>query len=361
MIAQRVTDVSTGESPMSQQPAARAAVMNDVARLAGVSHQTVSRVLNNHPSVRDETRERVLRAVRQLNYRPNALARGLAGRRSRVIGVVSFDTILYGPAATLLGVERAARRAGYGISIVALEQLDRAGVAEAVDSLAEQSVAGVVIIAPLMTAAAAAHSLPTGVPAVVVESDAAGDLPTISVDQVAGARLAVEHLLELGHETVWHVAGPRDWLEARDRVDGWRQALEEAGRRVPPVIGGDWSPRSGYEAGPAAGRAPRRHRGVLRQRPAGAGPAAARCTSGACGCPRTSASSGFDDIPEAEYLSPPLTTVRQDFDEVGRRCLAALLDMLDADRTPVAPRHPRVGAHPGRPGQHRPAPVTRRP
>src|SRR5918994_5526619 len=103
---------------MSQQPAARAAVIKDVARLAGVSHQTVSRVLNDHPSVRDETRERVLRAVKQLNYRPNALARGLAGRRSRVIGVVSFDTILYGPAATLLGVERAARQANHGISIV---------------------------------------------------------------------------------------------------------------------------------------------------------------------------------------------------------------------------------------------------
>lgn len=161
---------------MSQQQA-RAAVMNDVARLAGVSHQTVSRVLNHHPSVRDETREKVLRAVRQLNYRPNANARGLAGRRSRVIGVVSFDTILYGPAATLLGVERAARRADHGISIVTLEQLDRAGVADAVNRLAEQSVAGVVIIAPLMTAAAAANTLPPGVPAVVVESDAAGDLP----------------------------------------------------------------------------------------------------------------------------------------------------------------------------------------
>ncbi|MBV1853212.1 LacI family DNA-binding transcriptional regulator [Catellatospora tritici] len=326
---------------MTQQPTARAAVMIDVARLAGVSHQTVSRVLNNHPSVREETRERVLRAVAQLNYRPNALARGLAGRRSRVIGVVSFDTILYGPAATLLGVERAARRAGYGISIVALEQLDRAGVATAVDALTEQSVAGVVIIAPLMTAAAAVHSLPTGVPAIVVEADAAGELPTVSVDQVAGARLAVRHLLDLGHETVWHLSGPRDWVEARDRVDGWRQTLEAADRRVPPVIVGDWSPRSGYEAGQQLASRPdvtavfcandQQALGLLRA-----------LHERGIRVPEDVSVVGFDDIPEAEYLSPPLTTVRQDFDEVGRRCLAALLELLDADELPTTVTHPRV-------------------
>ncbi|MEV4417599.1 LacI family DNA-binding transcriptional regulator [Catellatospora sp. NPDC049609] len=325
---------------MSQQPA-RAAVIRDVARLAGVSHQTVSRVLNNHPSVREETRERVLRAVTQLNFRPNAMARGLAGRRSRVIGVVSFDTLLYGPAATLLGLERAARRAGYGVSIVALEQLDRAGVAEAVDRLAEQSVAGVVIIAPLMTAAAAVHSLPTGVPAVVVESDAGGDLPTVSVDQVAGARLAVEHLLALGHRTVWHLSGPQGWLEARDRVDGWRQALEAAGRPVPPVLPGDWSPRSGYEAGlRLAGQTEvtavfcandQQALGMLRA-----------LHERAVRVPEDISVVGFDDIPEAAFLSPPLTTVRQDFDEVGRRCLAALLDLFGGNGAAAPVRHPRV-------------------
>ncbi|MEV4415140.1 LacI family DNA-binding transcriptional regulator [Catellatospora sp. NPDC049609] len=325
---------------MSQQPGARAAVMNDVARLAGVSHQTVSRVLNNHPSVREETRERVLKAVRQLNYRPNALARGLAGRRSRIIGVVSFDTILYGPAATLLGVERAARRAGYGISIVTLEQLDRAGVMAAVDALTEQSVAGVVIIAPLMTAAAAVHSLPTGLPAVVVESDAAGELPAVSVDQVAGAGLAVRHLLDLGHETVWHIAGPRDWVEARDRVDGWRQTLERAERRVPPLVQGDWSPRSGYEAGELIAGRPdvtavfcandQQALGLLRS-----------LHERGVRVPEDVSVVGFDDIPEAAYLTPPLTTVRQDFDEVGRRGLAALLELLDADG-PVPVTHPRV-------------------
>jgi LacI family transcriptional regulator len=325
---------------MSPQPGTRA-VMSDVARLAGVSHQTVSRVLNNHPSVRDETRQRVLRAIRQLDYRPNALARGLAGRRLRVIGVVSFDTILYGPAATLLAVERAARHAGYGITIVTLEELDQVSVADAVSRLAEQAVAGVVIIAPVLSAAAAVTHLPTGVPAVVVESDAAGNLPTFSVDQIAGARLAVEHLLALGHRTVWHVSGPRDWLEARDRVDGWRQVLESAGRSVPPVISGDWSPRSGYDAGNRlAARTDvtavfcandQQALGMLRA-----------LHEHGVDVPGDVSVVGFDDIPEAEYLSPPLTTVRQDFDEVGRRCLAALLDLLDADEPPVPVNQPRV-------------------
>ncbi|SCL13619.1 transcriptional regulator, LacI family [Micromonospora nigra] len=327
---------------MGQTPVVRAAVMSDVARLAGVSHQTVSRVLNNHPSVRPETRERVLRAARQLNYRPNAMARGLAGRRSRVIGVVSFDTILYGPAATLLGVERAARAAGYGINIVALERIDRVGMTAAIDALTEQSVAGVVIIAPMMTAALAVHGLPTGVPAVVVESGVGtGELPSISVDQVAGARMAVEHLLGLGHETVWHLAGPQDWLEARDRADGWRRALERAGRPVPSVVTGDWSPRAGYEIGQRL--AARRdvtavfcandHQalGLLRA-----------LHQYGVRVPEDVSVVGFDDIPESEYLTPPLTTVRQDFDEVGRRCVAALLELLDDGVGPTRTGHPLV-------------------
>ncbi|WP_187398942.1 LacI family DNA-binding transcriptional regulator [Micromonospora sp. WP24] len=315
--------------------------MSDVARLAGVSHQTVSRVLNNHPSVRQETRERVLRAVHQLNYRPNALARGLAARRSKVIGVISFDTILYGPAATLLGVERAARAAGYGINIVTLERLDRSGVAAAIDALSEQSVAGVVLIAPMVSAAVAVHGLPTGVPAVLVEPGVDGELPSVSVDQVAGARLAVEHLLALGHETVVHIAGPRDWLEARDRLEGWRLALETAGRRVPPVITGDWSPRAGYEIGQSLAERPdvsavfcandHQALGLLRA-----------LHQRRVRVPEDVSVVGFDDIPEAEYFTPPLTTVRQDFDEVGRRCVAALLDLLngsvgDAHPSPVEP------------------------
>ncbi|GAA2644897.1 LacI family DNA-binding transcriptional regulator [Dactylosporangium fulvum] len=304
--------------------------MNDVARLAGVSHQTVSRVLNNHPSVSPATRARVLEAVRQLNYRPNAMARGLAGRRSRVVGVVSFDTILYGPASTLLGIERAARAAGYGVSIVTLEQVDHAGMVSALSALADQSVAGVVVIAPQTAAAAALHNMPMGMAAVAVESDTGGEIPAISVDQVTGARLAVRHLLELGHRKVWHLSGPRDWLETHGRIEGWRTTLEEAGLAAPKLMTGDWSARSGYAAGlELAGRDDvtavfagndQMALGMMRA-----------FHEHGIRVPDDVSIVGFDDIPEAEFLSPPLTTIRQDFDEVGRRCIAALLRVVEAD------------------------------
>ncbi len=231
------------------EPAARPAIMHDVARLAGVSHQTVSRVLNGHPNVRPETRERVLEAIRRLNYRPNALARGLVTRRSQTIGVISFDTRLFGPASTLLAIEHAARAAGYTITISSLANLDASSVRAAVDALAGQSVDGVIVIAPRESAARGLRDLRPGLPVVAVEAGYGGEIPVVSVDQFAGARLAVDHLLSLGHRTVWHVAGPADWLEARERVEGWQASLTGAGVAAPPALRGDWSPDSGYQAG----------------------------------------------------------------------------------------------------------------
>ncbi|MFQ6392160.1 LacI family DNA-binding transcriptional regulator [Nocardia sp. KC 131] len=322
--------VADGAAPQRDRPA----VMIDVAKRAGVSHQTVSRVLNDSPRVRPETRERVLRAVEELDYRPNAMARGLASRRSKVLGVVTFDTVLYGPASMLLGIERAARAAHYGVSIATLQRADRAEVLDAVETLADQGVDGVIIIAPLVVAAAALHSLPATLPAVAVEAGQDAGLPSASVDQVEGARLAVQHLLDLGHETVWHISGPNGWLESRDRVDGWRQTLQAAGAVVPPIIAGDWSARSGYEAGPVLAAQPgvtavfaandQMALGLLRA-----------LAEGGLRVPEDISVVGFDDIPEAAYLSPPLTTVRQDFDEVGRCSMRMLLRLIESDGAPL--------------------------
>ncbi|GAB3903465.1 hypothetical protein GCM10027612_69990 [Microbispora bryophytorum subsp. camponoti] len=226
----------------------RPPVMADVARLAGVSHQTVSRVLNDHPNVRAETRTRVMRAIDQLGYRRNLVARALVTKHSRTLGVVSFDTTLYGPASTVYGIEQAARDAGYFVSIVSLRTIDRAGVNDAIGYLAEQGVDGIVVVAPQRSAARALDDLPAGMPAVAVEGWHQGEVSAVSVDQVEGARLAASHLLELGHETVWHISGPADWLEAEGRIEGWRAALTAAGRPIPGMLTGDWSPRSGYRA-----------------------------------------------------------------------------------------------------------------
>ncbi|GAA3428805.1 LacI family DNA-binding transcriptional regulator [Streptosporangium nondiastaticum] len=310
----------------------RPPIMADVAREAGVSHQTVSRVLNDHPNVRPATRTRVLEAIDRLGYRRNLAARALVTRSSRTLGVVSFDTTLYGPASTVYGIEQAARTAGYFVSIVSLKSIDAASVGDAIDYLAEQGVDGVVVVAPQRSAARALESLPPGLPAVAVEGSHMTDVPVVCIDQAEGARLATRHLLELGHETVWHVAGPADWLESEGRLEGWRATLEEAGRTVPEPLFGDWSPRSGYEAGRILAGVggvtavfvanDQMSLGLLRA-----------LTEEGVRVPEQISVVGFDDIPEAEFFSPPLTTVRQDFAAVGRHSIEVLLRRIDAPGT----------------------------
>jgi DNA-binding LacI/PurR family transcriptional regulator len=308
--------------------------MADVGRLAGVSHQTVSRVLNNAESVRPETRERVLDAMRQLDYRPNSMARALVTGRSRTVGVVTFDTVLFGPASTLFGIEKAAHEAGYFVSIVSLRSLDRASVLSAVERLQNQGIDGILVIAPHVRTANAIVDLPVHIPVVAVEAGPEEDVPLVVIDQVAGARAATEHLLGLGHPTVWHVAGPQGFLEARRRVEGWAATLRAAGAPVPEAVEGDWSPRSGYELADRLVRDPavtaifaandQMALGVLR-----------RLHESGRDVPGDVSIVGFDDIPEAAYFTPPLTTVRQDFVEMGRRSVGALLGRLDAPDAPA--------------------------
>jgi DNA-binding LacI/PurR family transcriptional regulator len=305
--------------------------MADVARMAGVSHQTVSRVLNGSASVRPETRERVVRAVRELDYRPNSMARALVTGRSRTLGVVSFDTTLYGPASTLFGIERAAHSEGYFVSVASVTSLDRPSVLGAVEQLRDQGVDGVLLITPQETAVEALLHLPRDMPVVAVEAGPDEAVPVVAVDQVAGAAAATRHLLELGHRTVWHVAGPSDWLEARQRIEGWTTVLEEAGADVPPLLAGDWSAQSGYDLG--------RRLATVRDVTAifaandqmALGILRALHETGR-EVPGEVSVVGFDDIPEARFFTPPLTTVRQDFNEVGRQSLMLLLDEIGASQ-----------------------------
>lgn len=314
----------------------RPAVMADVARVAGVSHQTVSRVLNDHPRVAAATRAKVLAAIETLHYRPNTAARALVTRRSRTLGVVSFDTTLYGPASTLFGVEQAAREAGYFVSIASLKRIDYRSVREAIDHLLDQAVEGVIVIAPRVETAEALTRLPRPIPLVAVEAGPA-DFPVVAVDQHLGAVLATEHLLDLGHETVWHVSGPADWLEAEARVAGWREALARRDIAPPPLLNGDWSPRSGYEAG----RLLARTRGVsavfVANDQMALGLLHAYRERGIA-VPGDVAVVGYDDIPESEYFAPPLTTVRQDFGAVGRASIELLLALLESPATGLVDR-----------------------
>jgi DNA-binding LacI/PurR family transcriptional regulator len=303
--------------------------MTDVAKAASVSHQTVSRVLSGHPNVRPATRDRVLAAIEELGYRPNLAARALASGRSTALGLVTLNTTLFGPVATLYAVEEAARAAGYSMSISSVRSIDRHSLSDAVDMLVRQAVAGVIIIAPVATNDDALNALPPELPAVVVEADAEPSLSAVTVDQVAGAYLATKHLLDRGHRTVVHISGPADWIEARQRVTGWRRALDEAGAPAPEVIAGDWSARSGYAAGLVLANRPEVTAVFAANDNMALGLLRALNERGRA-VPREVSVVGFDDIAEANFFTPPLTSVRQDFAEMGRRSVELLLRQVDA-------------------------------
>jgi DNA-binding LacI/PurR family transcriptional regulator len=302
--------------------------MYDVARLAGVSHQTVSRVINGSTQVRPETRDKVLAAMEKLDYRPNPVARALVTGRSHTLGLVTFDTALYGPASTLVGVERAAHAAGYFVSIVSLESLDRDEVDRAVERLHIMGVDGIIVIAPHVATTNALWNLPADLPVVAVEAGPENGVPVVAVDQYQGARLATQHLLGLGHATVHHVAGPADWIEAQRRIDGWRDALDAAGAPGSTPLRGDWSPRSGYEIGQRLLDVPDLTALFVANDQMALGLLRALHEHGR-DVPGDISVVGFDDVPEAEFFSPPLTTIRQDFAEMGRRGLHLLLAQID--------------------------------
>jgi DNA-binding LacI/PurR family transcriptional regulator len=313
--------------------------MVDVARLAGVSHQTVSRVLNDHPNVSPKTRAGVMAAIRDLGYRPNAAARTLVTGRTNTLGVISFDTTLFGPASMLYGIERAAHPA-YSVAIASLPGFDRRSLLEAVDRFIGQAVEGIIVIAPETTAVAALGGLASAIPLVAVGCGQNAPLPSVTIDNVGGAAQATRHLLDLGHETVHHVAGPDSWLDALQRVEGWRSTLRAAGARVPELLRGDWSARSGYEAGHRLARRPEVTAVLCGNDPMALGVLRA-LTEGGRAVPGDVSVVGFDDVAEAAFFLPPLTTVRQDFAELGRRAVHLLLDRISgaepAEVLPIAP------------------------
>ena len=301
--------------------------MGDVAKLAGVSPQTVSRVVNSREYVGGDTRERVLTAMRELSYRPNRAAQALVTGRSKTLGVISIDTVAFGPASVLLGLERAAHAQGYVVSVARLASLDRGSLFQALEQLQRQSVEGILLNAGRDGITHELDRLPIDVPLVAVEDTPEAMVPIVAVDQVAGAAAATRLLLDLGHRTVVHIAGPRDWASARKRIEGWRAALESAGVPVAPPLFGDWSVRSGYELG----RLLAQDRAVTAIFAANdemaLGVMRAMFEAGR-ELPRDVSIIGFDDHPFARYLTPPLTTVRQDFEEIGRRGVGLLLDAI---------------------------------
>jgi DNA-binding LacI/PurR family transcriptional regulator len=314
-------------------PAPRSA---DVARLAGVSRKTVSRVLNDEPYVSDEARRRVLAATEELGYRLNNAARALASGRTRSIGVVALGTAGYGTASLLVHIEEAVRDAGYALRVVNTPDGDPEGIAGALESLLEQGVDGIVVSEPVVEGKVRVR---LDVPVLFLGAPpafTASRTVTVGVGAHALARAATEHLLDLGHATVHHLAGPRRWYATKDRIEGWRAALAARGAHEPPLLNGDWSAASGYEAG----RALASDRSVTAVFAAGDEMAIGlihALREAGRRVPEDISVVGFDGNPVFAYVSPPLTTARQPFEAAAGEGIRLLVHAIEKPGTEAPP------------------------
>jgi DNA-binding LacI/PurR family transcriptional regulator len=312
----------------------RTANIFDVARLAGVSHQTVSRVINDLPNVRPATRARVEKAIAELKYSPSPAARALVTRRTRTIGLVTPGISDFGPTSIAMNFNFAARAARYHVLSVSAPSDDLKGIRAVVDALLRQRVEAVVLVVDDVSVLELVRSLDVGVPVVASASTARRSPLIVSVDQYRGARSAVRHLAELGHTRILHLAGPKTALDAIERARGWRDELAAHRLDVAVPAFGDWSPASGYRVGYELDVEPgvavfvgNDHMTIgllsaLRER--------------GLRVPDDVSVVGFDDLPEATFLLPALTTVRQDFGTLGEIIMQKVLIAIEEPDTVAA-------------------------
>lgn len=306
---------------------ARAANIFDVARLAGVSHQTVSRVLNNVPSVRPATRARVEQAIAQLRYSPSPAARALVTRRTRTIGLITPGRSEYGPTSTAVNFNIAARAARFSVDTVSALDSDPQGVRSTVEALLRQRVDAIVLVVSDIAVLDVVLALDATVPVVAVAATTRRSPALVSIDQYRGARAATRHLIELGYTRILHLAGPVEAPDSIERVRGWRDELLANRLAVPDLRYGDWSPASGFEFG--MGLDDLDETAVFAANDYMALGLISALHSRGIRVPDDLSVVGFDDVPEAPYLLPPLTTVRQDFAALGSLIMQKVLIALE--------------------------------
>ncbi|WP_413452840.1 LacI family DNA-binding transcriptional regulator [Georgenia phoenicis] len=333
--------VSGGRRPRTDEPVPprrrrrTAPSIGDVAAVAGVSAQTVSRVSTGYPGVRPETRDRVLAAMDEVGYVPNSAARALKHGSFRTIGVIAHQLGRTGESFTVDAVLDAARQGGYGVTLVDVRTPTSEDVSAAVAGLADMAIDGLVIIRAESTTPETL-TLPPHIPVVVSDSHFAGHHPAVATDQDGGSRQAVEHLLGLGHRTVSHLAGPADSLPAVERETAWRETLRAAGRPVPPPYRGDWSAAAGHDLGAqiAADVARGDVTAVFCANDLMALGLYRALYEAGLRVPHDVSVIGFDDVPEAAYFWPPLTSVAQDFHLIGERLVHMLVSQIDGGQRP---------------------------
>ncbi|SDK92949.1 transcriptional regulator, LacI family [Glycomyces sambucus] len=298
--------------------------IRQVARLAGVSHMTVSRVLNNYPHIKESTKRRVLEVIEELDYRPNMAARALATQKSQRIGVLVESAVEFGPTSTLRALEYTARAAGYAVSSIALSD-DEISPQEAVDNLTTQGIDALCVVAPRSSSIAALRKISIGIPVLVVKPDRDPTFLTVSLDQQGGTTLAVDHLVSLGHRDILHLAGPLDWLDARARERAFHARAKSWGVRERPIVVGDWTADFAYDFAKGIKELPDYTAVFVANDDMAVGLIHGLADRG-IEVPGDLSVVGFDDVPLSAHVLPPLTTVRQNFRALG----GAIVDLLRA-------------------------------
>lgn len=310
---------------------AKPATIYDVARLAEVSHQTVALYLRGHEGFRESTRKRVEDALVALNYRPNLAARSLARSRSNRIGALVYELAEVGPSKTIQGASAAARAAGYLLDVISLDPRDESAVTDALAQLGQQDLAGILAFAPLDLIAERIATVPFNVP-VIQEADVDDGVASVGPNAVNAPALTllVDHLVGLGHRSIFHLAGPSSWSASRSRLAAFEAALAVHGLASAGSLEGDWSAASGYAA---AMRMPLDAgvTAIVAANDQMAIGALLALEERGLSVPGDMSVTGFDDIPEAAFLRPPLTTVSIDYAEQGRTLVTRLLAEIDPD------------------------------
>lgn len=308
-----------------------ASSIHDVALRAEVSAQTVSRVVRGHQNVSDETRQRVLSAIAELNYTPNRAARALRTGTYDVIGLLTQEIRRTGEAHTSNGVIDRAAELGFSVSLVQVEYPHTSQAHRAMSLLSQEDIDGLVIV-QCGDASAEQLTIPPHLPVASSDSNLVDIYPSASADQVGGVKAAMKHLLELGHRTVFHISGPKRSRSAQVRQETWEQCLRAAGRKVPPVIPGDWSAQAGYAAGKRLAQNPDVTAVFCADDEIALGLVRALHENGVR-VPQDVSVIGFDGIEMSEFSFPPLTTVRQDFYAAGVEMVNLIVRQLAGETT----------------------------
>lgn len=323
----------------------KTATLHDVAKSSGVSYQTVSRVINNHSNVAEETRERVLKSIQELNYRPNRAARSLVTNRSDTIAIISFGTTYWGPGQMLQHIIEHARKNGFRVLPSTLQQLRSEDVKAAIDELHELLIDGIIIIAPIVADFASDIGDLTGdIPYIQIDTKPRPGIASVVIDQGHGSKLAVEHLIGLGHRQIAEISGPMNWYDAIMRHQSWAGTMAQHGLSNEMSVEGNWSARSGYEGARSLLEAGAAFTGLVAANDQMALGAIAALAEGGIRVPDDVSVVGFDDIPESSYFLPSLTTLHQDFEALGEQSVEYLVSLIKNPHTPIHQRvlHPTL-------------------